>query len=75
MPGLLYYKVAKKIIEWLSVIPESKINYSSKQTVDNLKNISFDHDEVVISFDVTSLYTNDPVKEAIFKAAEKLYSG
>ena len=75
MPGLLYYKVAKKITEWLSVIPESKINNSSKQTVDNLKNISFDHGEVVISFDVTSLYTNDPVKEAIFKAAEKLYSG
>ena len=39
------------------------------------KSIFLDHDEVVISFDVTSLYTNVPVKEAIFEAAEKLYSG
>ena len=61
--------------EWLSVIPESKMNCSSKQTVDNLRNISLDHDKVVISFDVTSLYTNVAVNEAIFEAAEKLYSG
>ena len=75
MPGSPYYKLAEKITEWLSFIPESKINFSSKQTVDNLRNISLDHDEVVISFDVTSLYTNVPVKEAIFEAAQKLYSG
>ena len=43
--------------------------------MDNLRNISLDHDEVVNSFDVTSLYTDDPVKEAIFEAAEKLFSG
>ena len=51
------------------------INCSSKQTGDNLRYISLDNDEVVISFDITSLYNNVPVKEAIFKAAEKLYSG
>ena len=43
--------------------------------MDNLRNISLDQDKVVISFDVTSLFTNVPVKEAIFEAAEKLYSG
>ena len=75
IPGSPYYKVAEKITEWLSVILESKINCSSKQTVDNLRNISLDQDEVLISFDVTSLLTNVPVKEAIFEAAEKLYSG
>ena len=75
MPGSPYYKLAEKIIELLSLIPESKINCSSKQTVDNLRNISLDHDEVVISFDATSLYNNLLVKEAIFEAAEKLHSG
>ena len=75
MPGSPYYKVVKKITEWLSVIPESKISCSSKQTVDNLRNISLDQDEVAISFDVTSLFTNVPVKEVLFEAAEKLYSG
>ena len=73
MPGSPYYNLTKKITEWLSVIPESKINCPSKQTVDNLRNISLYHDEVVSSFDVISLYTNVPVKEAIFEAAEKLY--
>ena len=37
MPRSPYYKLAEKITEWLSVIPESKINSSSKQTVNNLK--------------------------------------
>ena len=75
MPGSPYYKVAQNVTEWLSVIPDSKINGSVKQTVDNLKNISLNHDEVVISFDGTSVYTNVPIKDAIFEAAEKLYSG
>ena len=70
MARSLYYKVAKKIAEWLSVIPESKMNCSSKQTVDNLRNISLEHDEVVILFDATSQYSNVSVKEAIFEAAE-----
>ena len=43
--------------------------------MNNLRNISLDHDEVVISFGVTSLYTDVPVKEAIFEAVEKLCSG
>ena len=43
--------------------------------MDNLRNISLEHDEVVILFDATSQYSNVSVKEAIFEAAEKLYSG
>ena len=74
MPGSPYHKVANKVTEWLSVIPEAKINCSTQQTVENLKNVSLEPNEVVISFDVTSLYTNVPVKEAIGNAAEKLYS-
>ena len=75
MPGSPYYKVAQNVTEWLSAIPDSKINGSAKQTVDNWRNISLNHDEVVFSFDATSLYTNVPIKDAIFEAAEKLYSG
>ena len=71
MPGLPY-KLVEKITERLSVIPESKINCSSNQTVHNLRNVSLDHDEAVIYFDVTSLYTNVPVKEAAFEVAKKL---
>jgi len=76
MQGSPYFKIiAEKITEWLSVIPESQINTSTKHTVDSLKSIELDDDEVVIIFDVVSLYTNVPVKEEIFEAANRLYSG
>ena len=37
--------------------------------------MTLDADEFLISIDVTSLYKNVPVKEAIQEAAERLYSG
>ena len=59
--------------KWLSVIPESKINCSTQKIVDQLKNVKLDPEEAMISFDVSSLYTNVPVNEAI--NANLLYSG
>ena len=56
----------------LSVVPESKINSSTQKTVDSLKRMTLESDEVIL-FDVTSLYTNVPVKEAIQEAADRLY--
>ena len=75
MPGSPYYKLAGKVTKWLSVIPESKISCSTQKTVGQLKNAKLDPDEVMISFDVSSLYTNVPVIEAIKDAANLLYSG
>ena len=75
MPGSPYYKLAEKVTKWLSVIPESKINCSKQKTVDQLKNVKLDPEEVMISFDLSSLYTNVPVNEAINDAANLLYSG
>ena len=71
MAGSPDYKVAEKTTERLSVIPESKINCLSKQSLDSLRSISRDHDEVAMSFDATSLYTSVSVKEAIIEAAKK----
>ena len=75
MPGSPYYKVAEKVTKWLSIVPEWKINCSTMKTVDQLKDVTLDPDEVLISFDVSSLYTNVPVNEAIEEAADRLYSG
>ena len=75
MPGLPYHKIAQKVTEWLSVVPESKTNSSTQKTVGSLKRTTLKSDEVIISFDVTSLYTNVPIKEAIQEAADRLYSG
>ena len=75
MPGSPYFKIASKVTEWLSVIPESKCQCNTKKVADQLKNLKLEDGEVLVSFDVVSLYTNVPVKEAIKEAADRLYSG
>ena len=76
MPGSVYHKVAKKVAEWLSVVPEHEcnINSSTKRVSDSLKDVKMNDNEELVSFDVTSLYTNVPVMEAINICTEKLYS-
>ena len=66
---------ASVVTKWLSVIPESKSNCTSKKLADQLKDITLDEGEVLVSFDVVSLYTNVPVMEAIQEAADRLYCG
>ena len=75
MPGSPYHKIVQKVTDWLSVVSESKINKPTQKTVDSLKRMSLESEEVIISFDVTSPYTNVPVKEVIQEAADRLYSG
>ena len=75
IPGSPYQKTAQQVTKWLPVVPESKINSSTQKTVDSSKRTTLEPDEVIISFDVTSLYTNVPIKEAIQEAADRLYSG
>ena len=65
MPGSSYHKFVQKATEWLSVVPESKINSSTQKTIGSLKKMTLEFDKVIILFDVTSLYANVPVKEAI----------
>ena len=64
MPGSAYHKVAIKVAEWLSVVPECQINSSTKTVCDKLKTVTLERDEIVVSFDVSSLYTNVPVMES-----------
>ena len=75
MPGSPYYNIATTVTKWLSVVPESKSNCTSKKIADQLKDIVLDEGEVLVSFDVVSLYTNVPVLEAIQEAADRLYCG
>ena len=75
MPGSPYYNVATTVTKWLSVVPESKSQCTSKKIADQLKDIKLDEGEVLVSFDVVSLYTNVPVMEAIQEAADRLYCG
>ena len=47
---------------------------STKSVADSLKEVNLEEDEVIVSFDVSSLYTNVPVQEAIDTVADLLYS-
>ena len=57
------------------MVDECNINSSTKYVADRLKDINLEEGEEIISFDVKSLYTNVPVKEAITHCTELLYSG
>ena len=59
----------------MAVVPESNCQSSSKKVADQLKDLNLDEDEVLVSFDVVSLYTFVPVHEAIQEAADRLYCG
>lgn len=75
MPGSAYYKIAHQIAEWLSVVEECRINSSTKSIVDSLKDTKLQKDDILVSFDVSSLYTNVPVYEAMDECTNLLYSG
>ena len=75
MPGSAYHKIALQLTEWLAIVPECQINTSTKTIADSLSGITLEEDEEIISFDVSSLYTNVPVYEAISECADLLYSG
>ena len=75
MPGSPYHNTAVTVTKWLSVIPEAKSQCSAQKISNQLKDIELEDDEVLVSFDVVSLYTNVPVLEAIEEAADRLYCG
>lgn len=75
MPGSSYYKIGVQVAEWLSKVPACQINASTKEIADSLKNVQLEEDEELVSFDVSSLYTNVPVMEAIDICTELLFDG
>ena len=75
MPGSAYHNVALQVAEWLARIPEAQINTSAKKVADKVKSLELAEDEEMVSFDVSAVYTNVPVKEAIKMAADRLYDG
>ena len=75
MPGSAYHKIATHVAEWLSVVDECKINASTQQISNSLSHIKLEENEELVSFDVSSLYTNVPVIESINVCADLLFSG
>ena len=74
MPGSPYHAVAEYVADCLAKVPQCNINASTKEICDDIKNVTLESDEEMISFDVVSLYTNVPLIEAIEVCADLLYA-
>ena len=59
---------------WLSKVKECQIQCSTKTICDSISKVKLGEDEIYFSFDESSLYTNFPVKEAINRCADLLFS-
>jgi len=75
MSGSAYRRIANQVADWLKVVPDCNINSSTKTVADNIRNVKLEPDEELVSFDVTLLYTNVPMREAIMNCTKLLYSG
>ena len=75
MPGSVYHPIAEKVTGWLNVVKECQIETSTKKIMESLETIKLEEDEVIVSFDVSSLSTNVPVQDTIDVCADLLYSG
>ena len=73
MPGSVYHKIAEQVAEWLEAVPECKINSSTKDVCDRLSKVKLENDEELVSFDVSSLYTNVPLIESIETCTDLLF--
>ena len=74
MPGSSYENLNKFLSLFFGKLPGANIETDSKDASAALEAIKSDEDELVVSFDVKSLYTNVPVEEAIEIALKELYS-
>ena len=65
----LYYILPARSIAWYVGTPlsenENSHRKNSKEFSEYIRNITIDDNEVLVSFDVTSLYTNVPIKDTL----------
>ena len=73
--GTYYYQSAKSLAKYLGPLAENE--YTIKDTLefpDRLKDRTLDEDEVLVSYDVSSLFTEVPLEETIDYIIHQIYS-
>ena len=74
MIDTLEYQLAKFLDEIIKpYIPQTYMPKSSKQFLDLISNFWFDNNRKLVSFDVSSLFTNVPLEETIQLIAKSIY--
>ena len=73
LPGFCYENLAQSLSKWLEQLPGANIENSTAKVKEAVVNVELEEDEVFLSLDVQSLYTNVPVSESIQLAADILF--
>ena len=74
LPGSCYENLTNQLSKWFDKIEEAKIETSTINIKRDLMEVILEEDEVIVSLDVKSLYTNVPVLESIELAADIFYN-
>ena len=72
--GTYFYETAKALSKYLAPLAENQ--HTIKNTLDfaeKLKDRTIDEDEIVVSYDVTSLFTEIPLDETINHILDQIY--
>ena len=73
LPGSSYDILNKTLAKYFDEIEGANIETNTQMAREILEKTELDSDESIISFDVKSLYTNVPLKEAVEIAPRRLY--
>ena len=73
LPGSSYYNLNKVLAKFFENLEGANIETNSLDAREILDSTNLEPNEILISLDVKSLYTNVPLKEAIDIALRKLY--
>ena len=72
--GTATYKLSKHLAQLLSPLTKSEYSVdSTKHFIDQLRDLSISSDEELVSFDVSSLFTNVPLDETINIILDRIY--
>ena len=74
IPGSCYEPITNELAKWFEKLPEAQVETSSSKIKAGITAATLDDDEVMLSLDVKSLYTNAPVEESTELAADLVYS-
>ena len=74
MPGSQYENLSKAVADILKRLPEAGIRTDKKEVLKTVQTTMLEDDEIMVSLDIESLFTNVPLTESINYTADLLYS-
>ena len=73
LPGSCYEKLTNELAKLFEDLSEAQIECSTQQIKEAISEPTLENDEILVSLDVKSLYTNVPVDASIAQAANSTY--